>query len=91
VDLHTLDVCYYALESVLFAEDNGVITGWETTNSELLSPLTSSVAPSLGAPSVQRFQSGESKSSGAPNGRFSHPVRAQVVVAGSVARSNTAL
>jgi hypothetical protein len=45
----------------------------------------------VAAPSVQHFQSRESKSSGAPNGRFSHPVRTQVLVAGSVGGSNTAL
>jgi hypothetical protein len=45
------------------------------------SPLTSSIVRTVTAP----------KSSGAPNGRFLHPVRAQVAGAGSVAGSDLAL
>jgi hypothetical protein len=43
------------------------------------------------APSIQRFRDRESKSSSTPNGHFSHPIRAQVVIAGSIGGNNTAL
>jgi hypothetical protein len=86
VGLHTCHVYCNALAGTrrianfkqwLLLCDSGVVPG---------SPLTSSVAPVVAAPNVQCF-----KSIDAPNGHFSHPIRSQVVIAGSIGGSNTAL